>query len=125
MVMSSFFAGALMITFFAPASRCAAALSPSVKKPGRLDDVVDAQVAPGQFAGSRSASTLISLPSTTIASSFASTSWGSCPCTESYLSRCASVLASVRSLIATNSMSASLKRRAKDVPADPAEPVDP
>src|ERR1039457_6948349 len=39
MVTSSFLAGALMSTFFAPASRCTRALSASVKRP--VDDVVD------------------------------------------------------------------------------------
>ena len=42
-VMSSFFAGAEMMTFLAPASRCARALVASVKWPGRLDDDVGAR----------------------------------------------------------------------------------
>ena len=46
--MSSFLAGALMITFFAPASMWAPALSASVKRPVRLEDDVHAQVAPRQ-----------------------------------------------------------------------------
>ena len=47
-VMSSFLAGALMITFFAPASRCAFALLGIGEDAGRLDDDVDAEVAPRQ-----------------------------------------------------------------------------
>ncbi len=47
-VMSSFLAGAEMITLRAPASRCARALVASVKNPVELDDQVDTEVAPRQ-----------------------------------------------------------------------------
>src|SRR5215213_2239326 len=95
-----------MITFCAPASRCFCASSRLVNSP--VDSITTS--APrsdhGSAAGSRSASTLTSLPSTTIASSVWSTVPGYGPSTESYLSRCASVLASTRSLTPTHSMSA-------------------
>src|SRR5439155_12239185 len=58
----------------------------------------------GSSAGSRFDSTLNSSPSTEIVSSFASTRACRLPSTESYLSRCASVCAFVRSLTATKSM---------------------
>src|SRR4051794_41166807 len=60
----------------------------------------------GRAAGSRSAKTLSSLPSTTIASSVCSTVPGKRPRIESYLRRWASVLVSVMSLTPTQSMSA-------------------
>jgi hypothetical protein len=59
----------------------------------------------GSCAGSRNCSTLNSSPSTAIVSSFASTLECRLPRTESYFSRWASVLALVRSLTATKSMS--------------------
>ena len=46
--MSSFLAGALMMTFFAPASRWARAFVASVKMPGGFEDDVHAEVAPRQ-----------------------------------------------------------------------------
>ena len=47
-VMSSPLAGAEMMTFFAPASMWPLAFSASVKRPVRLDDVIDPQLAPRQ-----------------------------------------------------------------------------
>ncbi len=47
-VMSSFFAGAVITTLRAPASRCASARTASVKKPVELDDDVDTELAPRQ-----------------------------------------------------------------------------
>ena len=52
-------------------SMCACALVGVGEEAGRLDDDVDAEVAPRQRAGSRSASTLIVLPSTVMTSSSA------------------------------------------------------
>src|SRR3954453_5183601 len=105
-VTSGSVAGAEMITFCAPASRCFCASSRLVNNP--VDSITTS--APrsdqGSAAGSRSASTLTSLPSTTIASSGWSTVPGDGPSTESYLSRWASVLESTRSLTPTHSMSA-------------------
>ncbi len=53
MVMSSFLAGAEMMTFLAPPSMCALALVGVGEEAGRLDDDVDAEVAPGQLAPGR------------------------------------------------------------------------
>ncbi|CPU66248.1 Uncharacterised protein [Mycobacteroides abscessus] len=105
-VASSFLAGAEMMTFLAPASMCAFALVASVKKP--VDSMtMSAPSSPqGRFAGSRSASARIFLPSTMMLSSSKSTLSGKRPRTVSYLSRCASVLLSVRSFTPTISMSA-------------------
>jgi hypothetical protein len=95
-----------MITFFAPASRCFAALSRSVKRP--VDSITTSAPASdqGKSAGSRSEKTFSSLPSTTIASSVWSTSPGKRPRIESYLRRWASVFVSVMSFTPTQSMSA-------------------
>ena len=57
----------------------------------------------GRFAGSRSAITLNLFPLTTRKSPSTIIVPGNFPCTESYFSKCASVFASVRSLIATTS----------------------
>src|SRR5829696_3927523 len=81
--MSSPFAGAEMMTFFAPASMCFEAFS-------------------------RSEKTLSSLPSMLMPVSVASTSPGKRPRMESYFRRCASVVLSVMSLTPTQSMSAPL-----------------
>src|SRR5215210_6225691 len=95
-----------MITLRAPASRCLAASSRLVNRP--VDSITTSapRSAHGSAAGSRSASTLTSLPSTTRVSSRTSTVPGYGPRTESYLSRWPRVLASVRSLTPTHSMSA-------------------
>src|SRR5918999_1462949 len=105
-VASGSVAGAEMITFLAPASRCLAASSRLVNRP--VDSITtSAPRSPhGSAAGSRSASTLTSRPSIASAPSRTSTVPGNGPKTESYLSRCASVPASVMSLTATTSMSA-------------------
>src|SRR4051812_19498039 len=96
-----------MMTFLAPASRCFAASSRLVKKP--VDSITtSAPRSPhGSCAGSFSASTLTSRPSIASAPSRTSTVPGKGPKTESYLSRWPSVPASVMSLTATISMSAS------------------
>ena len=104
-VMSSLEAGALMMTFFAPASRCAFALVASVKKPVDSMTTSAPRSAQGSAPGSRSASTFTVVPSTTSPSSVASTVPGYGPRIESYFRSCASVLESVRSLTATHSMS--------------------
>ncbi len=112
-VASSFFAGAEMMTFLAPASMCALALVASVKKP--VDSMtMSAPSSPqGRFAGSRSASARIFWPSTMMLSSSKSTDFGKRPSTVSYLSRWARVLLSVRSLTPTTSMSAPDSTRAR------------
>ena len=48
-VMSSSLAGAEMMTFLAPPSRCALGLVGVGEEAGRLDDDVDAEVAPRQL----------------------------------------------------------------------------
>ena len=62
--MSSFLAGAEMTTFLAPASRWAAALSRSVKKPVDSMTTSTPRSPHGSLPGSRSSRTLISVPST-------------------------------------------------------------
>src|SRR5919199_1709429 len=106
-VTSGSVAGAEMITLWAPASRCLAASSRLVKKPVDSITTSTPRSLHGSAAGSRSASTRTSRPSTCSASPATSTVPGKGPKTESYLSRCASVRASVMSLTATISMSAS------------------
>ena len=71
--MSGSVAGAEMITFLAPAARCLAASSRLVKRP--VDSITTSQPRSpqGRSAGSRSERTLISLPSTVIEPSPAST----------------------------------------------------
>src|SRR4051794_9130901 len=95
-----------MMTFFAPASRCLAASSRFVNSP--VDSITTSAPASlqGRFAGSRSAKTFSSLPSTTSACSVCSTVPGKRPRIESYLSRVASVFVSVMSFTPTQSMSA-------------------
>ena len=95
-----------MITFFAPASRCLAAASRLVKIPVDSITTSTPRSFHGSVAGSRTASPLNPLPSTTMSSSVADTSYGSRPRIVSYLSRCASDLLSVMSFTATISMSA-------------------
>ena len=104
-VRSSFLAGAEMMTFFTVAPRCALALSASVKWPVDSTTTCAPTSAQGSLAGSRSAHTLIFLPSTEIKSSPALISLGRLPRIESYLSRWASVAGLVKSLTATKSSS--------------------
>src|SRR2546430_337998 len=101
--MSSPLAGAEITTFLAPAVRCLAAASRSVKRPVLSSTSSTPKSFHGSFSGSLMADTLIGLPFTTIASPFASTLPPNRPCTESYLSRWASVFVSVMSFTATNS----------------------
>src|SRR5947208_4070567 len=103
-VTSGFLAGAVMTTLFAPAATCFAAASRSVKRPVDSKTTSTPRSFHGSCAGSRTDNTLNSSPPTEIASSFAETFACKLPSTESYLRRCASVLALVRSLTATKSM---------------------
>jgi hypothetical protein len=105
MVTSSFLAGAEMMTFFAPPSMCALALVASVKKP--VDSTTtSAPTSPqGRFTGSFSAKARNDRSPTVMSLSVYDTSPRR-PRIESYFSRCASVLLSVRSLAPTISMSA-------------------
>jgi hypothetical protein len=76
MVMSSCFAGALMMTFWAPAAMWALALSASVKMPVLSSTMSTPRSPHGRFAGSFSARILISRPSMMIEESPAATSPG-------------------------------------------------
>ena len=66
MVRSSFLAGAEMMTFLTPCSRCATALVASVKKPVLSMTTSTPSKSHGMFAGSFSAKTVIFLPPTTM-----------------------------------------------------------
>src|SRR3954447_17019205 len=112
-VMSGSVAGAEITTFLAPASRCLAASSRFVKKPVDSSTTSTPRSLHGSWAGSRSARTLISLPSTIRPSPRTSTSPGYGPRMESYLNRWASVALSVMSLTATHSMSVCFARPAR------------
>src|SRR4051812_20607976 len=94
-----------MTTFLAPASRCLAAASRLVNSPVDSTTTSTPRSFHGSSAGSRTASPLKPLPSTTISSSVEDTEYGRRPRIESYLSRCASVALSVMSLTATISIS--------------------
>src|SRR6516225_9813237 len=103
--MSSPLAGAEMITFRAPAVRCAAAASREVNLP--VDSITTSTPSSpqGSAAGSRSAKIRISWSPTRMTSSSAVTSTSSVPSTVSYFSRCALVAGLVRSFAATISIS--------------------
>src|SRR5215211_6923921 len=105
-VTSGCLAGAEMITFFAPASRCFAASSRAVNRPVDSTTTSAPTSSQGRAAGSRSENTRSSLPSITRPLSVASTSPGNGPRIESYLIRWASVSLSVMSFTPTHSMSA-------------------
>ena len=104
---SGFLAGAVTITFFAPAARCLAAPSRSVNLPVHSNTTSTPRSFHGSAAGSLLAKTLKLSPSTVMVSPLPLMSALRFPSTESYFSRCARVLASVRSLTATKSMSSS------------------
>ena len=74
--MSSPLAGALMMTFLAPASMCALAFAASVKMPVLSSTMSTPRSPHGRAAGSRSARILISWPSMMIDESPARTSPG-------------------------------------------------
>lgn len=95
--------GAETTTFLAPAFTCFSAPSRLVKNPVDSTTKSISSSAHGRFSGSLSANTLISLPLTTKAPSFASTVAFSLPNAVSNFNKCANVLASVKSLTATTS----------------------
>src|SRR5580698_5441841 len=105
MVRSSLEAGAEMITFLTVLPRWALALAASVKKPVDSTTIWAPTEAQSSLAGSRSAKTLICLPSTAIKSAPWVISFLRLPRMESYLSRWARVAGVVRSFTATNSIS--------------------
>ena len=105
---------------------CFCASSRLVKKPVDSSTTSTPRSPQGSAAGSRSASILISHRLAVIVAVAASTSSPSGPSTESYLSRCAIVFASPRSLAATISKSPPrCMCGAEEVPPDAAEAVDP
>src|SRR3954465_12085814 len=97
------FAGAEMITFFAPAAMCFCASTRLVNRPEHSSTMSQPCCLWGNSEGSRLAVTAIFLPLTTMASSSASTLPSKIPCTESYLKRCARVLGLSMSLMWTTS----------------------
>src|SRR5579859_5810984 len=103
-VMSSPLAGAEMITFRAPAVRCAAAASREVNRPVDSMTTSTPRSPQGSAAGSFSAMIRISWSPARMMLPSAVTSTSSLPSTVSYLSRYALVAGSVRSLAATISM---------------------
>src|SRR5688572_6798719 len=105
--MSSFLAGAEMITFLTEPRMCFLASSALVNNP--VDSTTRSTPSEGQsiFAGSLSLKTRIDSPSTVTASALEPTVAFKLPSTESYFSKCASVFGSVMSLTATISMSLS------------------
>src|SRR6266536_5108462 len=127
MVMSSPLAGALMITFWAPASMCLRASSALVNRPVDSTTISAPSSFQGRLAGSFSATTLSGVPSTTRPSSSYPTSPWNRPSTESYFSRFARVLGSVRSLTATKSKSAPLclaaRNRFRPIRPNPLIPI--
>ena len=74
--MSSFLAGAEMMTFLAPAWMCAAAFSASVNRPVDSSTMSTPRSPQGRVAGSLTCRTFTVLPSMTIASSVWLTSPG-------------------------------------------------
>src|SRR3989304_127802 len=103
MVRSSFLAGALMMTFLAPALRWAAALSRSVNRPVDSRTMVTPRSFHGSCAGSLTDSTRTDFPLTRMPSLSASAGPRNRPWTESYLNRGAGVLGSVTAFTATTS----------------------
>src|SRR5215472_11568165 len=103
-VMSSPFAGAEMITFFAPASRCLLAPARSVNLPVDSMTTSTPRSAHGKLAGSRSERKVIFESPAVIVPSSADTSTSSVPSSVSYFSKWANVPMSPRSFAATISM---------------------
>ena len=92
---------------------------------GRLDDDVDAEVAPRQLFGLRTCSTLSSSPSTVMPLFVALMSYGSVPRTESYLRRWAIVVERAEIVDRDEvDVGAALLGRPEEVAADAAEAVD-
>src|SRR5918996_3533541 len=104
-VTSGSLAGAVMMTFLAPAWMCLEAVAVSTNRPVDSTTTSTPSSFQGRLPGALSASTRTSRPLTKIAPSLGATSAGRLPWTESCLSRWASVLASARSFTPTTSMS--------------------
>ena len=104
-VTSGSLAGAVMMTFLAPAAMCLLAVAVSRKMPVDSTTTSTPSSFQGSAAGSLMAHTRISRPLTKMASPLAVTSALRLPWTESCFRRCARVLASARSLTPTTSIS--------------------
>src|SRR5690606_14250706 len=102
-----------MMTFLAPPAMCLPASEALVKRPVDSMTMSTPSSPQGRAAGSRSARTLMALPSTVMTSPSCETSTPSGPPTESYFSRCARAALSVRSFTATISRSAFCARAAR------------
>src|SRR5688572_6801444 len=125
-VTSGSFAGAVMITFFAPAWMCFDAVAVSTNSPVDSTAMSTPSSFHGSEPGSRWAQTRTSRPFTKIASPFDVTSAARLPCTESCLSRCASVFASARSLTATISRSSApsiVRKKTRPIRPNPLTPT--
>src|SRR5699024_6194311 len=105
-VASSFLPGAEMITFLAPASRCAFAFVASVNRPVDSTTTSTPRSFQGSAAGSRSASDVTSWSPILMPPSTTETGLSKRPSIESYFNRCACVSSSPKSLNATISTSA-------------------
>ena len=92
--------GAEMITFFAPAFRCCAAFSLSLKIPVHSSTTSISSSFHGSLDGFFSAYAFMSLPLTTIAFSFDETSPSNFPWAVSYFNKWAKVALSPRSFMA-------------------------
>src|SRR5215472_1886836 len=125
MVMSSFLAGAEMMTFFTGPRRCFLASVASVNLP--VDSTTTCAPTDSHLmtAGSFSENTRSSFPSTLMHSPVARISCLRLPRMESYFSRCARVAGLVRSLTATNSMPESPRADRKGLRPIPPNPLIP
>src|SRR6185437_1186816 len=104
-VTSSLLAGAEIITFFTEPCRCALALFASVNMPVDSTTICAPVEVQSSLEGSRSANTLIVLPSTVMESAVEEISFFRLPRMESYFNKWASVAGLVRSFTATISIS--------------------
>ena len=126
-VMSSSLAGAEMMTFFAPASRCARPRDLVVNRPVDSITTSTPRSRHGSWAGSRSARNLIDLSPTRMASPDTDTSSARVPSTVSYLSRCAIVAMSAE-VVRRHDLDAAIAVRGvggpPEVAADTPETID-
>ncbi len=125
-VTSGSLAGAVMITFLAPACRCLDAVAVSRKMPVDSTTTSTPSSFQGRLAGSFTAVTRISRPLTKMALSFEVTSAPRPPWTESCLSRWARVLASARSLTPTTSISdafSAVRKKTRPIRPNPLTPT--
>ena len=126
-VMSGSVAGAEMITFFAPASRCFCADARSVKNPVDSITTSTPRSPHGRFAGSRSASPFSSLPSTTqrAARPTCTSPWNG-P-SDGVVTQQVRHRRHVAQVVEGDDLEvrATLERGAEEVAADPAESIDP